>query len=107
MPNSLLVQKSLKTECIRPGTPLSLEDARRLVQGYVDHYNSVRLNSAIGYITPSDMLAGRQEQIHAERDRKLEEARQRRSIHRLSSQETRLSSEGDNLGTGRAGRQPA
>src|SRR5215470_7084207 len=51
--------KSLKGECIRPGTPLSLEDARRLVEGYVEHYNNVRLNSAIGYITPKDMLAGR------------------------------------------------
>ena len=50
--------KSLKGECIRPGTPLSLEDARRLVEGYVEHYNDVRLNSAIGYITPKDMLAG-------------------------------------------------
>jgi hypothetical protein len=30
--------KSLKGECIRPGTPLSLDDARRLVSGYVDHY---------------------------------------------------------------------
>jgi putative transposase len=29
--------KSLKAECIRPGTPLSLEDARRLVKGYVEH----------------------------------------------------------------------
>jgi len=48
--------KSLKGECIRPGTPLSLEDARRLVQGYVEHYNNVRLNSAIGYIAPKDML---------------------------------------------------
>ncbi len=27
--------KSLKSECIRPGTPLSLGDALRLVQGYV------------------------------------------------------------------------
>ena len=45
-----------KGECIRPGTPLSLEDARRLVEGYVEHYNNVRLNSAIGYITPKDML---------------------------------------------------
>ena len=44
--------KSLKGECIRPGIPLSLEDARRLVQGYVEHCNNVRLNSAIGYITP-------------------------------------------------------
>ena len=43
--------KSLKGECIRPGTPLSLEDARCLVEGYVEHYNNVRLNSAIGYIT--------------------------------------------------------
>jgi len=51
--------KSLKGECIRPGTPLSLEDARRLVEGYVEHYNNVRLNSAVGYITPKDMLAGR------------------------------------------------
>src|SRR5713226_6506 len=39
--------KSLKTECIRPGTPLSLDDARRLVQGYVEHYNNIRLNSAV------------------------------------------------------------
>jgi len=53
-----------------PGTPLSLDDARRLVEGYVEHYNNVRLNSAVGYITPKDMLAGRQQEIHAERDRK-------------------------------------
>jgi hypothetical protein len=64
------------------GTPLSLDDARRLVQGYVDHYNNVRLNSATGYITPKDMLAGRQEEIHAERDRKLEVARKQRQIRR-------------------------
>jgi hypothetical protein len=31
------------------------------VQGYVDHYNNLRLNSAIGYIMPKDMLAGRQQ----------------------------------------------
>ena len=74
--------KSLKGECIRPRTPLSLEDARRLVESYVEHYNDVRLNSAIGYITPKDMLAGRQHEIHAERDRKLEEARKQRQIRR-------------------------
>jgi putative transposase len=70
--------KSLKSECIRPRTPLSLEDARRLVQGYVEHYNNLRLNSAIGYVTPKDMLMGRQAEIHAERDRRLELARNRR-----------------------------
>ena len=67
--------KSLKRVYIRPGAPLSLDDARRLVLGYVDHYNNIRLNSATGYITPKDMLAGRQQEIHAERDRKLESAR--------------------------------
>ena len=74
--------KSLKSECIRPGTPLSLEDARRLVEGYVEHYNNVRLNSATGYVTPKDVLAGRQQEIHAERDRKLEAARQQRQSQR-------------------------
>jgi hypothetical protein len=35
-----------------------------------------------GYITPKDMLAGRKQQIHAERDRKLKEARKQRQIRR-------------------------
>ena len=61
---------------------MSLDDADRLVQSYVDHYNNVRLNSATGYITPKDMLAGRQHEIHAERDRKLEAARKQRQIRR-------------------------
>jgi transposase InsO family protein len=74
--------KSLKTECIRPGTPLTREDAVRLIQTYVDHYNTARLHSAIGYVTPQDMLAGRQAEIHAERDRKLEEARRLRQLRR-------------------------
>ena len=50
------------------------------MQGYVDHYNNVRVSSATGYITPKDMLAGRQEEIHAERDRKLEAARKQRQV---------------------------
>ena len=74
--------KSLKSECIRPGTPLSQQDAERLIQQYVDHYNNVRLHSAIGYVTPMDMLAGRQKEIQAARDRKLEEARRKRQVRR-------------------------
>jgi putative transposase len=69
--------KSLKSECIRPGTPLSLDDARRLLNGYVEHYNN-GLNSAIGYVTPKDRLAGHQREIHIERDRKLAAARRQR-----------------------------
>jgi putative transposase len=77
--------KSLKSECIRPGTPLNLEDARRLVAGYVAHYNTVRLHSAIGYVAPADKLAGREPVIFAERDRKLEEARGRRQVARRAA----------------------
>jgi putative transposase len=77
--------KSLKSECIRPGTPLNLEDARRLVVRYVEHYNTVRLHSAIGYVAPADKLAGREPVIFAERDRKLEEARGRRQVARQAA----------------------
>src|ERR1019366_1371459 len=63
-------------------TPLTRANALRLIRAYVDHYNTVRLHSAIGYVTPQDMLAGRQAEIHAARDRKLEEARRQRQLRR-------------------------
>jgi putative transposase len=66
----------------RAGTPLSAADAERLIQQYVERYNNVRLHSAIGYVTPADMLAGRQTEIHAARDRKLEEGRRQRQERR-------------------------
>jgi putative transposase len=74
--------QSLKQECIRPGTPLTLDDARRLVAGYVEHYNTRRLHSAIGYVTPKDKLEGREQLIFDARDRKLETARERRKAAR-------------------------
>ena len=60
--------QSLKKECIRPLCPLSLEEARRIVESFVAHYNTKRLHSAIGYITPKDKLEGRDKAIFAERD---------------------------------------
>src|SRR6202158_1180921 len=86
--------KSLKRECIRPLTPLTLDDARRLIQSYVDHYNTVRLHSAIGYVTPQDMLAGRQAEIHAARDRKLEQARRQRQLRRQQATPSRFARPG-------------
>lgn len=73
---------TIKDECIRPGVPLSLDDARRMVEKYIEHYNNVRLHSAIGYIAPADKLAGRDREIFKERDRKLEEARELRKQKR-------------------------
>ena len=74
--------KTIKGECIRPKTPLSLDDAKRLVTEYIEHYNTVRLHSAIGYIAPADKLNGKDKEIFKERDQKLEAAREQRKIKR-------------------------
>lgn len=74
--------KTLKVECIRPQTPLSLDDARRAVQRFVHHYNTIRLHSAIGYIAPADKLAGQDAAIFAKRDQKLAAAREKRRQRR-------------------------
>jgi len=76
---------SIKGECIRPGTPISLEDAVRIVGRYVEHYNHVRLHSAIGYVAPADKLVGRETEIFAARDRKLAEAREKRKAQRAAA----------------------
>jgi len=77
--------KTLKSDAIRVTPPSSLEDVRRVVGRFVDHYNAVRLHSAIGYVTPNYMLAGRAEAIWAERDRKLEAAREARRQRRAAA----------------------
>ncbi|MGH6932058.1 MAG: IS3 family transposase [Dongiaceae bacterium] len=79
--------RTIKGECIRPQTPLSLEDARRIVARYVAYYNTARLHSALGYITPKDKLAGREQDIFDTRDRKLAEARERRRLLRQSQRD--------------------
>jgi putative transposase len=81
--------QTLKGDCIRVKVPLSLEDARRIVADYVACYNTARLHSAVGYITPKDKLDGRAEAIFAERDRKLAEARQRRKQLRQAGHDRR------------------
>jgi transposase InsO family protein len=77
--------RTIKSTCIRSKTPLSLEDARRVVTEFVTHYNNKRLHSAIGYITPEDKLEGRAEMIHTTRDAKLVAAREARKAKRQAS----------------------
>ncbi len=86
--------RTIKGDCIRPETPLSLEDAQRIVARYVAYYNEVRLHSAIGYITPKDKLDGREKAIFAERDRKLAEARERRKAQRQAARASALATPG-------------
>lgn len=80
--------KTMKSECIRPETPLSLADAKRSMARFVERYNCERLHSGIGYVTPRNMFEGRQKEIHAERDRKIEAARQRRAEARAALRES-------------------
>jgi transposase InsO family protein len=74
--------RTLKEQAIRPKTPLSLEQAREVVATFVDHYNQVRLHSAIGYVTPKDRLENRHQEIYAARDQKLAAAREKRKMKR-------------------------
>jgi putative transposase len=82
--------RTIKGDCIRPETPLTLEDALRIVARYVEQYNTVRLHSAIGYVTPQAKLEGREKAIFAERDRKLEQARERRKEKRHAARQAAL-----------------
>lgn len=80
--------KSLKSEAIRPNSPVSLADARGIAGRYIEHYNTVRLHSAIGYVTPQAKLEGREQAIFAERQRRLAQARTQRldAYHRQQEQ---------------------
>ena len=78
--------KTVKRECIRPLTPLNLNDARRIVMGFVLTYNTQRLHSGIGYVSPQDRLEGLDGEIMVERRRKLAVARQARRMARCQPQ---------------------
>ncbi len=76
------MQGTVKTECIRERNPSTVEEAKRFVAEYVQHYNEERLHSAIGYVSPLDKLEDRANEIQAERERKLAAARDLRKAKR-------------------------
>ena len=79
--------QTLKRDCIRPNVPLSLDEARQQVSRFVQDYNERRLHSEIGYVTPLDKLLGRDGEIFAARDHKLDEARKRRAVRRQEARQ--------------------
>lgn len=78
--------KSIKAECIHQQSFISIEDACRKIDQWIEEYNFVRLHSAIGYISPNDKLHGRAEQIFKERDQKLQNERERRKTNNRRNQ---------------------
>ena len=63
--------RTIKTECIRPASPVSLDDAKRIVFNFIREYNTQRRYSALGFVTPHDRLVERNEEIFRSRDAKL------------------------------------
>jgi len=74
--------RTIKSQAIRRFQPEDPDQGRSIVENFVNHYNNPRLHSAVGYITPADMLGGRQQEIWNGRDRKLEMAREVRRQRR-------------------------
>jgi hypothetical protein len=74
--------KTLKSDAIRVKALADSDEARRVIAAFVEHYNGVRLHSAIGYVAPVDYLAGRENDIWTARDTKLEAARELRRQRR-------------------------
>jgi len=61
--------RTIKSEEIRRRAYTSIEDARLQIAGYVVHYNTVKLHSAVCYLTPEDVLKERQEHRLKERQK--------------------------------------
>jgi transposase InsO family protein len=71
--------KTIKGECIRRSSFLSISDARRIIAEFITHYNDKRLHSAVDYIAPLNILLGKREEIIKMRYEKLALARAKRS----------------------------
>ena len=75
--------QSLKSECIRRHSLQGKLDAEQYIGVYVSHYNTERLHSAIGYITPQDKLDKKEGKIFKAHNEKLAAARELRKNKRL------------------------
>ena len=67
-------------DCLRPKTPFDINQAKTTTAQFIEYYNTVRLHSAIGYVTPKDRLENQHEEIFKIRDQKLEAAPEKRKM---------------------------
>ena len=77
--------RTVKADCIRKQSFLSIDDARRQIREYICYYNQKRLHSAIRYVTPFDKLIGRDREIISLREQKLARAREIRVQYNTNS----------------------
>jgi len=69
--------QTCKNEATRKQSYINLEDLEKQIAAHITHYNQRRLHSSLGYVTPLDMLEGRQQTIFARRQEKLKMAREK------------------------------
>ena len=73
--------RSIGIECLSTNSFITLEDAREIIAKYIDHYNQVRLHSALCYLTPEDFLLGREKEKISSREEKLIRAAKLRELY--------------------------
>ena len=72
------MHRTFKTEEVRRNAYFGVVDAWEKMGRWVMFYNSERLHSAIGYLTPDDVFAGKMEERLAERRQKMYNATKKR-----------------------------
>jgi len=80
---------TIKKECIQKKALLDQDHAKIIISAYIAFYNNQRLHSANAYIAPADQLAGRDNNIHEERRKKIHAARLKRK-HNVLRDEIKL-----------------
>jgi len=73
--------RSIGIECLRTKSFITIEDAREIIAKYIDHYNCVRLHSALCYLTPEDFLLHREKEKINLREEKLYQAAINRELY--------------------------
>ncbi len=66
--------RSIGIECLRTNSFITIEDTREIIAKYIDHYNRVRLHSALFYLTPEDFMLHREKEKISLREQKLFQA---------------------------------
>jgi len=72
--------RSIGDECLKTNSFISIEDARMIIKNYVELYNTKRLHSALGFLTPETFLNGEEKEYFERREAKLKAATNNRKL---------------------------
>jgi transposase InsO family protein len=68
----------IRQEALRPNSPAYFTEAEKVIDVYVNQYNNERLHAGIKFLKPFDVFIGRDNDILAARERKLQKAKEKR-----------------------------